>query len=622
MDNQDESRGPMKTPEDVPYKEQTANLLQIVSLSFNLVDEDDPFFCLMKDSPCFRIPRSVIIHGFPGTGKKFLVHKIMHLAKDFLKEKKNITIISITISPKDFDSKNYGGNEQILQRKFKKVLQYSQDPEIYVFLIINSLDFFCPSKKDGLYEGTKRMMSAFIGQLDLLHQNITNSVETTTHLVIIGLTDNISDCDTSILRPGRFDREVELLVPNAMDREKIVKSIFSEFYSSNSENQNENSQKIKEIADRTNGFVAADLKNLIQKANVEMMKASALNQEQDDTKIEENEENTFTKLVSKTIDQIPFTKPSAIREIVVEVPKVFWSDICGQEEAKQALKEAIEWQISHKAKFEKMGIRPPKGILLFGPPGCSKTMMAKALATESSFNFIAVKGPELFSKWVGESEKRVRDVFKKARQSKPTIIFFDEIDGLAVGRSSGSEGSSSVNDRVLSVLLNEMDGIRGLDGVVVVGATNRPDVLDKALLRPGRIDRMVYVGPPNFEARELIFSKFLSSLFEKNKKEIIQKLVFVENNQNFDEKEAELEFRQKFIEKVSVNLAGKTDGYSGAECVALCREGAYIALQESLDSVFVLDSHLENALKTVKTRLTPQLLQFFEDYKKKIMKTV
>ncbi|KAF9578060.1 spermatogenesis associated protein 5 [Lunasporangiospora selenospora] len=291
-------------------------------------------------------------------------------------------------------------------------------------------------------------------------------------------------------------------------------------------------------------------------------------------------------------------KPSAMREIMLEVPKVLWSDIGGQEEIKQKLKE------SHPEAFIRMGIRPPKGILLYGPPGCSKTLMAKALATQAGLNFIAVKGPELFSKWVGESEKAVREVFRKARAASPSIVFFDEIDALTVKRGSSDDGGSSVADRVLSQLLNELDGIEALVNVTVVAATNRPDIMDPALLRPGRIDRILYVSPPDYASRLSILRIQTEAKGEQS-----------DQRQGDGKKK-----KRKMTIGPDVDLdelANSTEGCSGAEVVALCQEAAMKAMEEDLAIEYVSMRHFQQALAKMQRRITPEMVRFYDEFREK-----
>eukprot|EP01137_Pigoraptor_chileana_P036959 Opistho-2@33358 len=275
-----------------------------------------------------------------------------------------------------------------------------------------------------------------------------------------------------------------------------------------------------------------------------------------------------------------------MREVAVEVPTVRWDDIGGQAETKQRLREAVEWPLRHPDAFVRMGVRPPKGILLYGPPGCSKTLMAKALATESGLNFIAVKGPQLFSKWVGESERAVREVFRKARAASPSIVFFDEIDSMAGARSDGGSSGGGVFDRVLSQLLSELDGIEARGHVTVVAATNRPDLIDKALLRPGRIDRMIYVAPPDEPARDAIFRIALR--------------------------------RTPLDASVSIaSLATASAGRSGAEIGAICREAALCAMEDDLGASTVTAAHFARAMKRIPGQITDAMLQFYDNYRTK-----
>jgi len=285
-----------------------------------------------------------------------------------------------------------------------------------------------------------------------------------------------------------------------------------------------------------------------------------------------------------------------MREVYIEVPKTSWDDIGGQDHIKQKLKEAVEWPLLHPEAFKRMGIRPPRGILLYGPPGCSKTLMAKALAHESSRNFIAIKGPELFSKWVGESEKAIRDVFRRARAASPSIVFFDEIDSIASHRSSSSSnddgnggggggggGGDNVSDRVLSQLLVELDGVEELSDVTVIAATNRPDIIDRALMRPGRIDRILYVGPPDRKSAQQIFKIHLKSM--------------------------------SCAEDIDVEkLSSLVDGYTGAEIAAVCREAAVLAMEENLLADRISMTDLLNAIAAFKPRLSPQVLKMYEQY--------
>ncbi|MEM4643051.1 MAG: AAA family ATPase, partial [Candidatus Bathyarchaeia archaeon] len=278
--------------------------------------------------------------------------------------------------------------------------------------------------------------------------------------------------------------------------------------------------------------------------------------------------------------------PTAMREVYVEVPTVRWDDIGGLDGVKQELREAVEWPIRNPEVFKRMGIKPPKGVLLYGPPGCGKTLLARAVATESGANFITIKGPEVFSKWVGESEKAIREVFRKARMAAPAVIFFDEIDSLAPRRGLGY-ADSGVTERVISQLLTEMDGIVALEGVVVMAATNRPDIVDPAILRPGRFDRLIYVPPPD----------------EKSRLQILK-----------------IHTRSMPLAK-DVNLeviASMTNNYSGADIEALCREAALQALRRDINTKEVTMRDFEEAMKKVGPSITPDMEKWYKSFMQQI----
>jgi len=366
-------------------------------------------------------------------------------------------------------------------------------------------------------------------------------------------------------RPGRLDREIEIGVPTARERAQILAVHLAKVPHAIA------TDDLEGIADAMHGYVGADIAAVCSEAG--FLAAEALGEGNAGWKLEIGE-------LKRAMARVP---PTAMREVAVEVPRVLWSDIGGQEHVKQSLKEAVEWPLEHPEAFERMGIRPPKGLLLYGPPGCSKTLMAKALATEAQLNFIAIKGPELFSKWVGESEKAVKELFRKARLAAPSIIFFDEIDALAVKRGDGGDGGGKVGERVLSQLLTELDGIEALKSVVVLGATNRPDLLDPALLRPGRLDRLVYSPPPDETDRAAILRVHTRSM--------------------------------PLGEDVSTTeLAGQTDRYSGAELAAVCREAALKAIQEDTEITHVSRRHFSAALVEIQPRIPTELLELYERF--------
>jgi len=348
-------------------------------------------------------------------------------------------------------------------------------------------------------------------------------------------------------------------VPTSEERGQILRKLLSRCRHDLSE------EDMTSLADGAHGYVTSDLVALVNQAGHGALRSG---------------ESSI--LLQHLIQARQGIRPSALKEVTIEVPKVYWSDIGGQQDLKLKLRQAVEWPLTHPDAFRRLGVAPPRGVLLYGPPGCSKTMIAKALATESGLNFLSVKGPELFSKWVGESERAVREVFRKARAAAPSVVFFDEIDALAAARGSSS-GSTGVGDRVLAQLLTEMDGVEALLDVVILAASNRPDMIDKALLRPGRLDRIIYVSLPEADTRA----------------EILQ-----------------IQFRRTPVaEDVQLNLlVQQTEGYSGAEIVSLCQEAAMAALEEDIQCCQVSMHHFTRAFTIVKPRTSKQMINFYEEY--------
>ncbi|HDI12596.1 MAG TPA: AAA family ATPase, partial [Hadesarchaea archaeon] len=379
----------------------------------------------------------------------------------------------------------------------------------------------------------------------------------------------------ALRRPGRFDREIVIGVPDRDGRKEILqihtrgmplaKDVDLEHY-----------------ANVTHGFVGADLEALAKEAAM-----NALRRILPEIKLEEKiippEVLEKLQVTKEDFDNaLKMVEPSAMREVLVEVPDVRWEDIGGLEEAKQALREAVEWPLKHPDSFKRMGIEPPHGILLYGPPGTGKTLLARAVATESEANFISIKGPELLSKWVGESERGIRETFRKAKMAAPTVIFFDEIDALVPRRGSGF-GDSHVTERIISQLLTELDGLEKLENVAVIGATNRPDLIDPALLRPGRFDRLVLVSAPDEKAR-------LEILKIHTKKMPLAKDVDL-----------------KLIAK-------ETEGYSGSDIAALCREAAMLALRRDMKAREVKMSNFREAMKGMKPSITPEVIKSYATF--------
>ncbi|KAI8097370.1 P-loop containing nucleoside triphosphate hydrolase protein [Halteromyces radiatus] len=500
-------------------------------------------------------PRGVLLYGPPGTGKTLIARAVAHEAGAH----------SIIINGPEIISKYYGETEQKLRNIFEEANQCA--PAV---IFIDEIDALCPKRDEAPSELEKRVVTTL---LTLMDGAVSSDKETQSNrIVVLGATNRPNALDDALRRPGRFDREVEIGIPNSDARLSILLAILNSIPNSLS------NKELETIANQSHGYVGADLAAVCREAGLKCIKRCIHLGIQDSSKLVVNMDD-----MKEAISEI---RPSAMREILLEVPKVYWNDVGGQDNIKQRLKESVEWPLQHPEAFSRLGIRPPKGILLYGPPGCSKTLMAKALATEAGSNFIAVKGPELFSKWVGESEKAVREVFRKARAASPSIVFFDEIDALAVKRGSSGDGGTSVADRVLSQLLNELDGIEPLVNVTVVAATNRPDIIDDALLRPGRIDRILYVGPPDLASRREIFK--------------------IQMRKMTCDQDVDLE-----------ELAIMSDGCSGAEAVAICQDAALYAMEEDMQIDSIKRRHFIKALSSFTRRITEEMIQFYADFQAK-----
>jgi len=398
------------------------------------------------------------------------------------------------------------------------------------------------------------------------------------NVIVIGATNRINDLDPALRRPGRFDREIEIGVPDKKGRLEILQV--------HTRGMPLKDVDLEEIAAITHGYTGADLAALCREAAMIALRRymPEINLREDRVPPEVLEKMVVTK--EDFMKAFKEVVPTAMREVYIETPNVRWDDIGGLEDVKQELRECVEWPLKHPEAFERMGIKPPKGVLLFGPPGCGKTLLAKAVATESEANFISVKGPELLSKWVGESERGIREVFRRARTVSPAIIFFDEIDALAPRRDL-IYGDAGVTQRVVSQLLTEMDGLIVLKDVVVIGATNRPDMLDPALLRPGRFDRLIYVPPPDEDTRYKILK-----IYTKN--------MPLADDVNLRE------------------IAKKTQYYSGADIEALCREAAMMALRRDINAENVKMEDFERALEKVGASLNERIVKAYEEMAKKL----
>ncbi|CAG2161628.1 unnamed protein product [Oppiella nova] len=382
------------------------------------------------------------------------------------------------------------------------------------------------------------------------------------HIVVIAITNKPDLIDTSLRRPRRLDREIEFPVPMPTERTAILRKHLNETNSDISD------EVLSGLAQSAHSFTGADLVLSCGEAALIALK-----------------DNNRLVITEKDLKQaLKSIRPSAMREISLEVPNVFWSDIGGMHSVRNKLTQSVVWPLTNPEAFERLDIKAPKGVLMYGPPGCCKTMIGKALATESGLNFLAIKGPELFNKWVGESERAVREVFRKAKAASPSILFFDEIDALAAERGN----ANTVGDKVLAQLLTEIDGIEQLNGVVIVAATNRPDMIDKALLRPGRLDSILYVALPDLETRYEIL--------------------------RIRTRRMPVKFEQP-LEEVLKDLSVRTEGYTGAEITGVCQEAGLIALTADINCKFVELNHFESALESIKPRISHEMISFYETYK-------
>ncbi|NXG06067.1 SPAT5 protein, partial [Sakesphorus luctuosus] len=427
-------------------------------------------------------PRGVLLYGPPGTGKTLIAKAIANEVGA------HVTVIN---GP-EIISKFYGESESRLRQIFAEASL--RRPSI---IFIDELDALCPKREGAQNEVEKRVVASLLTLMDGIGSEGSEG-----QLLVLGATNRPHALDAALRRPGRFDKEIEIGIPNAQDRLDILQKLLKKVPHSLTE------MELAQLADSAHGYVGADLAALCKEAGLyALRRALGKSPNLSDTEVAGSVMIAFNDFLQGMND----VRPSAMREVAIDVPKVSWSDIGGLEDVKLKLKQAVEWPLKHPESFIRMGIQPPKGVLLYGPPGCSKTMIAKALAHESGLNFLAVKGPELMNKYVGESERAVREIFRKARAVSPSILFFDEIDALAVERGNSS-GAGNVADRVLAQLLTEMDGIEQLKDVTILAATNRPDMIDKALLRPGRIDRIIYVPLPDAATRREIFKLHFQSM--------------------------------------------------------------------------------------------------------------
>ncbi len=478
--------------------------------------------------------KGVLLHGPPGTGKTLLAKAVA--------SETNANFSSI--SGPEIISKFYGESEGRLREIFDQAQENA--PSI---IFIDELDSIAPKREEVTGEVEKRVVSQLLSLMD--------GLQSRGKVVVIGATNRPNALDPALRRPGRFDREIEIGVPNKDGRLQVLQIHTRGMPLAEDVD-------LKRLASVTHGFVGADLEALTKEAALHALRRILPD-------IDFSADSIPAEILNKIIvdmndfqESLKEIEPSAMREVLVEVPNVKWTDIGGLAEIKEELQEAIEWPLKYPEIFAYMNTAPPKGVLLYGPPGTGKTLLAKAVANESEANFISIKGPEVLSKWVGESEKAVREVFRKARQSSPTIIFFDELDSITPVRGSGF-GGSQVTERVISQILTELDGLEELKDVVVIGATNRIDIVDPALLRPGRFDKLLRIPVPDLEARKDILRIHLE--------------------------------KKPLADDVKIDtLAEKTEGYSGADLAALANTTSMLVIKEHITK----SKTIEKAKETLK----------------------
>ncbi len=496
-------------------------------------------------------PKGVLLHGPPGTGKTLLARAVAN--------ETNANFYSI--GGPEIMSKYYGESEEKLRNVFEQAEKNA--PSI---IFIDEIDSIAPKREEVSGEVERRIVAQLLSLMD--------GLKTRGKVVVIGATNRVNAIDPALRRPGRFDRELEIGVPDREGRLEILQIHTRGMPLAEDVN-------LEKLADISHGFVGADLQSLSKEAGMRSLRRILPSIDLSSESIPSDTLRKIIVTMNDFMDVIKEMEPSAMREVFVEVPDISWDDIGGLESIKQEMQEAVEWPLKYQEIFTFADAMPPKGILLYGPPGTGKTLMAKAAANESEANFISIKGPELLSKWVGESEKGVREIFRKARQAAPCIIFFDEIDAIAPKRG-GDFGDSHVTERLISQLLTELDGLEILTNVVVIGATNRPDIVDAALLRPGRFDRLLYVPPPDRESRIQILKIHL-------KKKPLDKSVDIER------------------------LADQTDGYTGADIASLSSAAVMLALREHVskykdpkeaeqhkEELKIHMPHFENAMKKIR----------------------
>jgi len=570
-------------------------------------------------------PKGVLLFGPPGTGKTLIAKAVANESGAHF----------IPIAGPEVISKYYGESEQRLREVFEEAADNA--PSI---IFIDELDSITPKREEVTGEVERRVVAQLLTMMDGLEER--------GQVVVIGATNRLDAIDPALRRPGRFDREIEIGVPSNPDRIEILKihtrgmPLFDDV-------------SLEELSERTHGYTGADIAALSREAAIRALRRYLPHINLDEDIIPDEVLETMVVTGKDFHQALREITPSGMREVMLEVSHLRWRDVGGLSDAIEEIREAVEYPLTRREKYDDLGIQSPRGVLLYGPPGTGKTLLAKAVANESGANFIAVRGPQLLSKWVGESERAVREIFKKARQVSPAIIFFDELDALTPAR--GTAGDSHTMESVLNQFLTEMDGLVDLREVVVMGATNRPDIVDPALLRSGRFDRLIYIGEPGTTDRVDILKiharlipiegSALESLVDATQNfteedfeilagslprevrssgpELMERIRSVTPSQGTISRSARrrmlVEILEKFritiedpvLDKLFGDIASRTDGYVGADLEGLCREAAIFAMREQLH--YVKKDHFDRALEKVHPTMSQQLREAYDRVK-------
>jgi len=509
-------------------------------------------------------PKGVLLHGPPGCGKTLLARAVANESEANF----------YSINGPEIMSKFYGESEARLREIFQQAQQNA--PSI---IFVDELDAIAPKREEVTGEVERRVVAQLLALMDGLSGR--------GNVIVIGATNRPGALDPALRRPGRFDREIEIGVPDKKGRYEVLQIHTRGMplvpYKEGEKGEGVN---LDRLAEMTHGYTGADLSALGRETAMKALRRYLPQINLEEERIPPAVLEKMEVQMSDFDNAYKEITPTAMREVYIEVPTVHWDDVGGLEDVKQHLIEAVEWPLKTPEIFAKLGIRPPKGILLYGPPGCGKTLLARAVATESEANFISIKGPEVFSKWVGESEKAIREIFRKARMAAPSVVFLDEIDSITPRRGMGMS-DSGVSERVISQLLTEMDGIVALQDIVIIAATNRPDMVDPAVLRPGRFDRLIYVPEPDDKGRLQILKIYTKGM--------------------------------PISKDVDLNqLTIMTKYYGGADLESLCREAAMHALRRDVNSQEVTMQDFLDALKEMGPSVTPDMEKWYKSFMQQV----